>query len=323
MTITEQAVQAPVDAVAGAPPHPATAALGADAGLAVERPPRPQETLRDRVLRWRELRDDVQGGDPAATRRQHAKGKLTARERIALLLDEGSLVEFDLYRRRQDTGGKAGARPHTDGVITGSGTVHGRRVFFYAQDFRLFGGSLGGIPQMLTTWFNIQLDLPWQNDGTPWTIDTQSISFHTDGVAVTGYRNTKPLGPPAGCTLVAICGPQVEAQCDSMRAGEHLVLRRLAAAGNAINVPYTPQNQDNLLGHSYAYDPGVSPSQSYQYLACITSDPNKPDYTDCTPSPLSVTVSQGACSVGGGGGPNCGVPGKPKCNSVGIDPTPP
>jgi methylmalonyl-CoA decarboxylase subunit alpha len=105
-------------------------------------PPRPSS--REQVGRWRTLRDGVLRGDDLATERQHAKQKLTVRERIELLLDEGSFVEFDLYRRRQP-GGKGSDEPHTDGVITGSGKVFGRTVFFYAQDFRIFGGSLGEV----------------------------------------------------------------------------------------------------------------------------------------------------------------------------------
>jgi acetyl-CoA carboxylase carboxyltransferase component len=103
-------------------------------------PERP--SLREAVETWRELREQVRRGDRAATERQHAKRKLTARERIGLLLDEGSFTEFDLYRRRPP--GTA-AEPYTDGVVTGSGTVDGRTVFVYAQDFRIFGGALGSV----------------------------------------------------------------------------------------------------------------------------------------------------------------------------------
>ena len=83
-------------------------------------------------------------GDELATERQHAKGKLTARERLQHLLDDGSFTELDLFRRQPSEAPGAG-EPHTDGVVTGSGTVHGRRVFAYAQDFRIFGGSLGQV----------------------------------------------------------------------------------------------------------------------------------------------------------------------------------
>ncbi|WP_091673711.1 acyl-CoA carboxylase subunit beta [Amycolatopsis marina] len=90
------------------------------------------------------LRERIVAGAPAAIERQHALGKRTARERLDLLLDENSFTEVDLYRRRGATGAGPGERrPHTDGVVAGSGTIEGRRVFVYAQDFTVFGGSLG------------------------------------------------------------------------------------------------------------------------------------------------------------------------------------
>jgi acetyl-CoA carboxylase carboxyltransferase component len=91
------------------------------------------------------LREQVhRGPDPKATERQHAKGKLTARERIALLLDKDSFTELEPFRRHRASGfGLEGKRPHTDGVVTGWGTVDGRTVFVYAHDFRIFGGALG------------------------------------------------------------------------------------------------------------------------------------------------------------------------------------
>jgi acetyl-CoA carboxylase carboxyltransferase component len=84
------------------------------------------------------------GPDPRATDRQHGKGKLTVRERIDLLLDEASFHEVEPLRRHRATGfGLEDKRPYTDGVVTGWGTVHGRTVFVYAHDFRIFGGALG------------------------------------------------------------------------------------------------------------------------------------------------------------------------------------
>jgi acetyl-CoA carboxylase carboxyltransferase component len=91
-----------------------------------------------------ELAAHVAEGKLDAVRRQHSLGKLTARERLALLLDDHSFTEIEPYRRHQARGqGLAGNRPYTDGVVAGSGTIDGRRVFAYAQDFTLFGGSLG------------------------------------------------------------------------------------------------------------------------------------------------------------------------------------
>src|SRR3984885_8857888 len=88
----------------------------------------------------------VHAGSAAAVEKQHAKGKLTARERIALLLDEGSFTEFDeLARHRAHDFGIARNRPYGDGVVTGTGLVDGRPVAVYSQDFTVFGGSLGEV----------------------------------------------------------------------------------------------------------------------------------------------------------------------------------
>ncbi|GAA0975680.1 acyl-CoA carboxylase subunit beta [Acrocarpospora macrocephala] len=108
-------------------------------------PPPPDPRTMDGLRREHgSLRDRITAGDAAAAARQRALGKRTARERLAALLDEGSFDEIDRYRRTQAHGLKIGEnRPHTDGVIAGSGTIAGRRVFVYAQDFTVFGGSLG------------------------------------------------------------------------------------------------------------------------------------------------------------------------------------
>ncbi|MFJ8361606.1 acyl-CoA carboxylase subunit beta [Streptomyces sp. NPDC093984] len=91
------------------------------------------------------LREQVHAGPGAgATAAQHAKGKLTARERLALLFDKGTFTETEPFRRHRASGfGLEHKRPYTDGVVTGWGTVHGRTVFAYAHDFRMFGGALG------------------------------------------------------------------------------------------------------------------------------------------------------------------------------------
>ncbi|WP_254552494.1 acyl-CoA carboxylase subunit beta [Kitasatospora sp. MMS16-BH015] len=100
---------------------------------------------RARVAELGEIRRSVQEGpSAAATEAQHNRGKLTARERIELLLDEGSFTEVEQLRRHRAVGfGLEAKKPHTDGVVTGWGTVHGRTVFVYAHDFRIFGGALG------------------------------------------------------------------------------------------------------------------------------------------------------------------------------------
>ncbi|MEU7692575.1 acyl-CoA carboxylase subunit beta, partial [Microbispora hainanensis] len=85
-------------------------------------------------------------GSQRAVEKQHAKGKMTARERLAAFLDEGSFVEFDeLARHRATAFGLDRERPYGDGVVTGYGTVDGRPVAVFAQDFTVFGGSLGEV----------------------------------------------------------------------------------------------------------------------------------------------------------------------------------
>src|ERR687887_880395 len=88
----------------------------------------------------------IAGGGEEAVRKQHARGKLTARERIELLLDKGSFHETDqLARHRVHDFGMDRNRPYGDGVITGWGTIEGRKAFVFSQDFTVFGGSLGEV----------------------------------------------------------------------------------------------------------------------------------------------------------------------------------
>ncbi|HOY91217.1 MAG TPA: carboxyl transferase domain-containing protein, partial [Bacteroidales bacterium] len=83
------------------------------------------------------------GGGQKRIESQHAKGKLTARERINILLDEGSFEEFDMFVTHRCTDfGLDKEQYYGDGVITGYGTIDGRLVYVFSQDFTVFGGSL-------------------------------------------------------------------------------------------------------------------------------------------------------------------------------------
>ncbi len=96
------------------------------------------QDLRDRY------HDAVTAAGEAAIAKQHAKGKKTARERIEALLDPGSFVELDEYVRHRSTAfGMDAKRPYGDSVVTGVGTINGRQVALFSQDFTIFGGSLG------------------------------------------------------------------------------------------------------------------------------------------------------------------------------------
>ncbi|MFK0243884.1 acyl-CoA carboxylase subunit beta [Amycolatopsis azurea] len=95
---------------------------------------------------YRRYDEAVHAGSARAVEKQHAKGKKTARERIDLLLDEGSFVELDeLAKHRSVNFGQEKNRPYGDGVVTGYGTVDGRPVCVFSQDVTVFGGSLGEV----------------------------------------------------------------------------------------------------------------------------------------------------------------------------------
>jgi propionyl-CoA carboxylase beta chain len=104
-------------------------------------------TTAARIAEFEHRTDEaVHAGSQRAIDKQHAKGKMTARERIAALLDEGSFVELDaLARHRAYDFDMQESRPYGDGVVTGYGTVHGRQVCVFSQDFTVFGGSLGEV----------------------------------------------------------------------------------------------------------------------------------------------------------------------------------
>lgn len=94
----------------------------------------------------RRLDEAIHAGSAKAVEKQHAKGRQTARERIEMLLDEGSFQELDeLARHRSTAFGLEKTRPYGDGVITGYGTIDGRQVCVFSQDFTVFGGSLGEV----------------------------------------------------------------------------------------------------------------------------------------------------------------------------------
>jgi propionyl-CoA carboxylase beta chain len=94
----------------------------------------------------RRVDEAVHAGSARAVEKQHARGKATARERIDMLLDPGSFVELDeLARHRSTNFGQELNRPYGDGVVSGYGTVDGRQVCVFAQDFTVFGGSLGEV----------------------------------------------------------------------------------------------------------------------------------------------------------------------------------
>ena len=104
-------------------------------------------TTAGKLAELERRRDEAaHAGSKGAIKKQHDKGKMTARERVLMLLDEGSFVELDeLARHRSHQFGLHKKRPFGDGVVTGYGTIDGRPVCVFSQDFTVFGGSLGEV----------------------------------------------------------------------------------------------------------------------------------------------------------------------------------
>ncbi len=104
-------------------------------------------TTAGKLADFRERRDQTQApAGEAAVEKQHNRGKHTARERIDMLLDEGSFVEFDALAVHRTTAfGMDAKHPLGDGLVSGYGTIDGRLVAVYSQDFTVFGGSLSKV----------------------------------------------------------------------------------------------------------------------------------------------------------------------------------
>src|ERR1700678_164853 len=105
-----------------------------------------EHSMAERLTELAERKEQaLHAGSAASVERHHSKGKMTARERIDYLLDDGSFQELDMLARHRAHGmGLENNRPYTDGVVTGVGTVDGRRVCIFGQDATVSGGALGG-----------------------------------------------------------------------------------------------------------------------------------------------------------------------------------
>jgi acetyl-CoA carboxylase carboxyltransferase component len=169
--------------------------------------------MSQRLAELKERKEEaLHAGSPRAVERQHAKGKMTARERIEYLLDEGSFQELDMLARHRAHGmGLEDNRPYTDGVITGFGTVDGRRVCVFSQDFTVFGGALGEvfaekIHKIMDLAASIGVPMIGLNDGAGARIQEGVVSLHAYGgifhrnVAASGVipQISVIMGPCAG-----------------------------------------------------------------------------------------------------------------------------
>ena len=138
----------------------------------------------------------LQPGAQRSVDRQHDKGKLLARERIEYLLDPGSFNELDMLARHR-AGEALPERPYTDGVVTGWGTVDGRKVFVFSQDFTVFGGALGEvfaekIHKLMDLALSVGAPVIGLNDGAGARIQEGVVSLASYGGIF--YRNVKASG---------------------------------------------------------------------------------------------------------------------------------
>ncbi len=166
------------------------------AGTPVAPVPHPIEERLELLASLRE--QALHAGSEKAVARQHERGKLTSRERLERLLDPGSFVELDMLARHRAHGfGIENSRPLTDGVVTGWGTIDGRKVFVFAQDFTVFGGALGEvfaekIHKVMDLAESVGAPMIGLNDGAGARIQEGVVSLDAYGGIF--YRNVKASG---------------------------------------------------------------------------------------------------------------------------------
>ena len=178
--------------------------LGARGGLssAGEAPvashPVGDTSMQDKVedLRGRKS-EALAAGPERAVKRQHDKGKMLARERLDYLLDAGSFHELDMLARHRAHEAGLDDRPYTDGVVTGWGTVDGRKVFVFSQDFTVMGGALGEVfaeklHKVMDLAVSTGAPLIGLNDGAGARIQEGVVSL--DGYGGIFYRNVQASG---------------------------------------------------------------------------------------------------------------------------------
>ena len=154
--------------------------------------------MHDKLEDLRSRREQAfSAGSARAVERQHEKGKMLARERIDYFLDPGSFQELDLLARHRAHAAGLEERPYTDGVITGWGTVDGRKVFVFSQDFTVFGGALGEvfaekIHKLMDLALKVGAPVVGLNDGAGARIQEGVVSLASYGGIF--YRNVLSSG---------------------------------------------------------------------------------------------------------------------------------
>lgn len=218
-----------------------------------------ENPLTDRLADLqRRKQEALHAGSERSVERQHSKGKMLARERIDYLLDPGSFNELDMLARHRAHEAGLETRPYTDGVVTGWGTIDGRKVFLFSQDFTVMGGALGEvfaekIHKVMDLAASVGVPMIGLNDGAGARIQEGVVSLDSYGgifrrnVAASGVipQISVILGPCAGGAVYSpamtdfifmvrekshmfITGPDVVKTV----TGEEVTLEELGGAGS-------------------------------------------------------------------------------------------
>ncbi len=270
----------------------------------------------------RERKEQAQhAGTQRAVSRQHAKGKMLARERIDYLLDEGSFNEIDMLARHRAHEAGLTERPYTDGVITGWGTIDKRKVFVFSQDFTVMGGALGEVfAEKLHKIMDLAVatgaPIIGLNDGAGARIQEGVVSL--DGYGGIFYRNVAAsgvipqisviLGPCAGGAVYSpamtdfifmvrekshmfITGPDVVKTV----TGEDVTLEELGGAGSHASksgvATFVAESEQQVLDdvkNLLSYLPSNNLDRAPQQQP--TDDPTRscPELADILPSSANV-----------------------------------
>jgi len=234
--------------------------------------------MREKLEDLRRRKEEaLHAGSPRAVERQHAKGKMLARERIEYLLDPGSFNELDLLARHRAHAAGLEERPYTDGVITGWGTIDGRKVFVFSQDFTVFGGALGEvfaekIHKVMDLALKMGVPMIGLNDGAGARIQEGVVSLDSYGGIF--YRNVLSsgvipqisviLGPCAGG---AVYSPAMTDFIFMVRESSHMFITGPDVVKTVTGEEVTLEELGGAMSH--ATKSGVATFVSPDEKACL------------------------------------------------------
>ena len=237
-----------------------------------------EHPLRERIAELEKRKDEARhAGSERSVERQHAKGKMLARERIEYFLDPGSFHELDLLARHRAHAAGLEERPYTDGVITGWGTVDGRKVFVFSQDFTVFGGALGEvfaekIHKLMDLALKVGAPVVGLNDGAGARIQEGVVSLASYGGIF--YRNVLSsgvvpqisviLGPCAGG---AVYSPAMTDFIFMVRESSHMFITGPDVVKTVTGEEVTLEELGGAMSH--ASKSGVATFVSGDEKACL------------------------------------------------------